>query len=138
MKKLKLVLKKKWYDMILNGEKKEEYREIKDHYFNMFFNHDKNLFARDKEVFRSVNKFIVNELIYSLVNGNKAYIEKRDYQLQMRLKEYESVVFYLGYSKDRPTMEFEFKGIEVNRGNTRWGANRESFYFVIKLGNKIT
>lgn len=31
-KTLKLVLKKKWYDMILSGVKKEEYREIKDYY----------------------------------------------------------------------------------------------------------
>ena len=29
MKILKLTLKKKWFDMIASGEKKEEYREIK-------------------------------------------------------------------------------------------------------------
>ena len=29
---LTLPIKKKWYDMILTGEKKEEYREIKDFY----------------------------------------------------------------------------------------------------------
>ncbi len=29
MKPLKLTLKKKWYDMILSGEKTEEYRDIK-------------------------------------------------------------------------------------------------------------
>ena len=32
MKTLKLVLKKKWYDMIASGEKKEEYREITDYW----------------------------------------------------------------------------------------------------------
>jgi len=32
MKILHLTLKKKWFDMILSGEKKEEYREIKDHW----------------------------------------------------------------------------------------------------------
>lgn len=32
MKDLKLVLKKKWYDMIASGEKKEEYRDIKPYY----------------------------------------------------------------------------------------------------------
>jgi hypothetical protein len=31
---LKLTLKKKWFDMILSGEKKEEYRDIKP-YFNV-------------------------------------------------------------------------------------------------------
>lgn len=32
MKILTLTIKKKWYDMILSGEKKEEYREIKPFY----------------------------------------------------------------------------------------------------------
>lgn len=31
---LKLTLKKQWFDMILSGEKKEEYREIKDYWIN--------------------------------------------------------------------------------------------------------
>lgn len=29
---LTLPIKKKWFDMILSGEKKEEYREIKEYY----------------------------------------------------------------------------------------------------------
>lgn len=32
IKVLHLTLKKKWFDMILSGEKKEEYREIKDYW----------------------------------------------------------------------------------------------------------
>jgi len=31
-----LPIKKKWFDMILTGEKKEEYREIKPYYKNRF------------------------------------------------------------------------------------------------------
>ena len=31
-----LPIKKKWYDMILSGEKKEEYREIKPYYTSRF------------------------------------------------------------------------------------------------------
>lgn len=33
---LVLPIKKKWYDMILSGEKKEEYREIKPYYTTRF------------------------------------------------------------------------------------------------------
>ncbi|OYD42312.1 hypothetical protein ACF3OC_08510 [Sphingobacterium cellulitidis] len=33
-KKLHLTLKKKWFDMIASGEKKEEYRDIKDYWTN--------------------------------------------------------------------------------------------------------
>ena len=38
MKKiLHLTLKKKWFDMILSGEKKEEYREMKPYWFNRLY-----------------------------------------------------------------------------------------------------
>ncbi len=33
---LTLQIKKKWFDMILSGEKKEEYREIKPYYITRF------------------------------------------------------------------------------------------------------
>ena len=33
MKVLYLTIKKKWFDMIASGEKKEEYRDITPHYF---------------------------------------------------------------------------------------------------------
>lgn len=35
---LTLPIKKKWFDMILSGEKKEEYREIKPYYTSRFEN----------------------------------------------------------------------------------------------------
>lgn len=35
---LTLPIKKKWFDMILSGEKKEEYREIKPYYTKRFQN----------------------------------------------------------------------------------------------------
>ena len=35
---LTLPIKKQWYDMILSGEKKEEYREIKSYYTIRFQN----------------------------------------------------------------------------------------------------
>ena len=31
-----LPIKKKWFDMIKSGEKKEEYRELKEYYFSRF------------------------------------------------------------------------------------------------------
>lgn len=35
---LTLPIKKKWFDMIKSGEKKEEYREIKPYYASRFYN----------------------------------------------------------------------------------------------------
>lgn len=37
-KELHLVLKHKWYDMIASGEKKVEYRDLKDYYRKKFYN----------------------------------------------------------------------------------------------------
>lgn len=42
MRVLQLTLKKKWFDMIASGEKKEEYREIKPYWAKRFLGH-KNL-----------------------------------------------------------------------------------------------
>lgn len=36
---LTLPIKKKWFDMILSGEKKEEYREIKPYYISRFMSY---------------------------------------------------------------------------------------------------
>lgn len=36
---LTLTIKKKWFDMILSGKKKEEYREIKPYYISRFIKH---------------------------------------------------------------------------------------------------
>lgn len=38
MKVLHLTLKKKWFDMILSGEKKEEYREMKPYWHKRLLN----------------------------------------------------------------------------------------------------
>lgn len=35
---LTLPIKKKWFDMIVSGEKREEYREIKPYYDSRFMN----------------------------------------------------------------------------------------------------
>lgn len=40
---LTLPIKKKWFDMILSGEKKEEYREIKPYYHRRFTYLDEDL-----------------------------------------------------------------------------------------------
>lgn len=40
---LVLPIQKKWFDMIISGEKKEEYREIKPYYCSRF----KNIFGLD-------------------------------------------------------------------------------------------
>ena len=53
MKTLKLVLKKKWFDMILSGQKEEEYRERKE-YWSIRLGFSDLLEDQDKFDFKTV------------------------------------------------------------------------------------
>ena len=52
---LELPIKKKWFDMIRSGEKKEEYREIKPYWTSRFL----NLFEREKYSHYEKNQYLV-------------------------------------------------------------------------------
>ena len=56
MKVLHLTLKKKWFDMIASGEKKEEYRELKDYWFQRLTN-GKNCCHNHYDVVRFTNGY---------------------------------------------------------------------------------
>jgi len=98
-KDLKLVLKRKWWDMIASGEKPEEYR---------------------------------NTTIYW-----RRRLETGWNEPHLRYRRYDTVTFFLGYAKDRPSMTFEFKGVRCGTGNPAWGATPGEQYYVIKLGKRL-
>lgn len=50
---LTLPIKKKWFDMIKSGEKKEEYREIKSYYDNRFKIYEPYLSDFESIIFRN-------------------------------------------------------------------------------------
>lgn len=60
---LTLTIKKKWFDMIKSGEKKEEYREIKPYYTSRF----KSYLPRTNNV--GVGEWIWSEIIVIFRNG---------------------------------------------------------------------
>ena len=47
-------------------------------------------------------------------------------------RQFDIVRFKNGYSKTAPTIDVEFKGLEIGVGKTEWGATNECF--IIKLG----
>lgn len=51
MKTLHLILKKKWFDMIKSGEKKEEYRDFTKHWCSRFFDKEGNFKKFDTVTF---------------------------------------------------------------------------------------
>ena len=120
-KTLHLVLKKKWFDMIASGEKKEEYREITPYWCNRL------LFGCP-----------LGEIYWEGVVDKKnergrdwllAYLEIN----HIGYRHYDFVTFHLGYAKDRPQMTFKFHGIEARKGKEEWGAELGKEYFVIQF-----
>lgn len=114
MKTLHLNLKKKWFDMIASGEKKEEYREIKDYWVSKFVAF---LWVSDFDTKSHVDKILLGEY-------NKLGL----------LDDWETITFSNGYSKNRRQFVIEYKGLEVRKGNKCWGANEGQKYFVLNLG----
>ena len=113
-KVLYLPLKKKWFNMIKSGEKKEEYREITPYW-------RKRLTDLDSHIYE----------INTLITTGKP----------IPIKPYTHVHFTLGYPKkddyDRH-MIFELKSIRVRNGNEEWGAIPNKNYFVIELGERVS
>ena len=121
-KTLHLNLKRKWFDMILSGEKKEEYREIKKHWISQLFIKNKNS-----------THFTVIEFL-PMDTFDISYFQNH---FSLKLKSLDTITFSNGYKKDRPQFEIELKNIKIDSGKTEWGAEPNKKYFVLELGNII-
>jgi hypothetical protein len=121
MKTFHLVLKKKWFDMILSGEKKEEYREIKEHWIKQLVE------PTDEEV-------TVEAVIHYLRGGELTPWHNHNF----RIKQFDVVVFRNGYQRNAPTITVKCKGINATGGRTNWGAVEGERYFVIRLGEILS
>lgn len=124
-KTLHLNLKKKWFDMILSGEKTEEYRDIK-----MFWLLRLIYFKDETE------SQVLDEILCDMKNPcrHSSYSELMEY-FNIKFREYDSIIFSNGYSKDRPQFEIELKKIFISNGHKNWGAIGMTNYFVLELGN---
>lgn len=92
-KVLTLTVSKEWFDMIVSGEKTEEYREIKPYWASRLVNQQ----AEGGEV-------LFDEFGgYSIVIGEPEY------------KPYTHVLFINGYRKDSPRIEKEIEGITIGK-----------------------
>lgn len=108
MRNLTLNVKKEWFDMILSGVKKEEYREIKQLYENKFI---------DQRLQNILDCTTQNEI---------AWIE------------FDTVTFLNGMKKLTPTIVLEWKGIEIKGAVPEWSDNWKGDVFAIKLGKLIS
>jgi hypothetical protein len=123
MKALHLTLKKKYFDMIASGEKKEEYRELKLYWVNRFIKRRYTVSYED---------YYPEELMHELKKGREDYrgvIRLFDGQITTK---YNSVKFRLGYAKGAPMIHIRLVGIGVGYGKPEWGATDRCF--ILKLG----
>lgn len=103
-----LPIEKKWFDMILSGEKKEEYREIKPYYETRFANvlFPKSEIPMDNVLLDYVSKF-------------------------PNYKEFK-VMLRNGYSKTSPSFIADCT-LSVGTGKEEWGAEPGKEYFVLTV-----
>lgn len=116
MKTLTLPLKRKWFDMIKSGEKKEEYRELKYHWLIRLF--------RVKEIQEFYGVSDMTPLASGIAQETFA-------------REYDRLVFTLGYPKAGDTerrLEFKNPKIRIGQGKPEWGAEPGKQYFIITWG----
>lgn len=102
---LTLPIKKKWFDMILSGEKKEEYREITSYYDSRF-----EPYMPD-----------IGNIKIIRIKHLKAIIEVEN-----------EIIFRNGYSKKSPSIKCRVK-IEKGYGKPEWGAEPNKEYYVLKI-----
>ena len=120
---LHLVLKRKWWDMIASGEKREEYREVCHYWAIRLLNEQYRWYSQNIDY---PNDFIEDWLCFGLINNDIAF------------RSYENVCFHLGYTNN--TMTFKITSMNVMYGEAcrqDWGAEPNKYYFVIKLGERV-
>lgn len=122
MKKvLNLVVTKKWFDMIVQGEKKEEYREIKPYWVARLFQNNSDIVD-------------VGSLASGLA-GRTDLLKKYIGAHRIMPKPYTHVLFINGYRKDSPHIEKEIVSISI--GKPKMGLCPELWlhqeFFIIKF-----
>jgi len=102
---LVLPIKKKWFEMIEKGQKKEEYREIKDYYDTRI----------GKELCGFPFKWCRKELIENRMANETI-----------------EVIFRNGYGYDVPTLYCKCK-VKMGYGKEEWGAIPGKQYYILEI-----
>lgn len=118
---LTLPIQKKWYDMILSGEKKEEYREIKEYYETRFQNLFGAITIYPSSIFSHRSK-------YELLQGEAVPEEIRKDSVQ-------EIIFRNGYSKDSKAIKARCR-LRIGKGRPEWGAEPDKQYYILGILDK--
>ena len=122
-KTLHLVLKRKWWDMIASGEKKEEYRDANHYWAIRLLDEQYRWYTMNTDYPKDFLGWIREHL---------------EHRADIQFRPFEKVCFHLGYTNN--TMTFKVTSMNVMYGEVckqDWGAEPNKYYFVIKLGERI-
>lgn len=108
---LVLPIKKKWFEMIVSGEKKEEYREIKPYY--------------DRILGKLFIGFPFTEEIINNFESIKSYNEKQ-------IKSNVEIVFRNGYKYSSPKVKCKCN-LNIGQGKKKWGAIPGQQYYILQI-----
>jgi hypothetical protein len=128
MKNLQLPLLKNWFEMTKSGVKKEDYREITPFWANRLLGQSQ-AFWKGYLGYNSNNKRCYGFKDQSSIDFIMAKCKG--------FKDFEINTMTLGYPKasdSERVLKLEHKGIEIRKGNPKWGAEPNKLYFVIKHG----
>jgi hypothetical protein len=116
-KTLHLTLKKKWFNMILHGIKREEYREIKPYWLSRLV--DSDLFKSAEDFLEWYNNPPDNVTLFHVVN------------------KFDSVIAVNGYGKHRPFIKWDHEYITIGKPNPAWcePEDIDKTVFILKIGN---
>ena len=113
-KPLKLVLKYRWYDLIEDGTKLEEYREIKESIVSLLFDWRKSGMSRGAFT-RSIK------------------LDENSSTLWKYWKPCKKVIFYRGYSCDRKVMQLKITNCTIGFSQPKWSDGPRKQVFVIDI-----
>lgn len=120
-KVLTLAVSKEWFDMIVSGEKNEEYREIKPYWVARLLQNNSNIVD-------------VRNLASALAGRTdllKKYIDAQ----RIVSKQYTHVLFINGYRKNSPRIEKEIESITIGKPKKGFcpGKWLDHEFFIIKF-----
>ena len=120
-KVLTLTVNKQWFDMIIAGEKTDEYREIKPYLVARLFQNNSNI--------------VDMKYLASCFEGRTDLLKKYIDAQRIVLKQYTHVLFVNGYRKDSPRIEKEIESITIGKPKKGLCPDKwlDTEFFIIKF-----
>jgi hypothetical protein len=128
-KVLTLAVSKEWFDMIVSGEKNEEYRVIKDFWMSRL------LLIKDEEFkdFDKYDKLHIGKTFEMLIDINT--IKEKLNNGTMKFVPFTHVLFKNGYYDDSPKVEKEIESITIGKPKKGLCPDKwlDTEFFIIKF-----